>query len=87
VTILARGGSKGLPGKKRGCCRVNRSLRVHRAGAGLGAGSDCGVSDDEKILEIGYEHGVYHIKRPEALALDETPKVDAIKARAQMGRG
>jgi N-acylneuraminate cytidylyltransferase len=78
--ILARGGSKGLPGKNVmnfcGLPLVAWSVLQSKLSNKI---DDIFISsDDDKILEICNEYGAQKIKRPKELAQDDSRSEDAI---------
>lgn len=81
ITICARGGSKGLPGKNikemNGkpliCWTIEQALE-------WGKGDIIVSSDDKYILDIARRvYGVGVIERPPQLSLDDTPKLDVLR--------
>ena len=81
VIILARGGSKGVPGKN--IKKVNGiPLLAYPIIAAKTANhiSDIYVStDDVKIKQVALEYGAKVIDRPKELAQDDTSDIDAMK--------
>tara|TARA_R110001583_G_scaffold22385_3_gene84076 strand:- start:2943 stop:3620 length:678 start_codon:yes stop_codon:yes gene_type:complete len=81
VIILARGGSKGVPGKN--IKKVNGiPLLAYPIIAAKTANhiSDIYVStDDVKIKQVALEYGAKIIDRPKELAQDDTSDIDAMK--------
>lgn len=78
--ILARGGSKGLPGKNI-LPLFGKPLIAWSIEAALESGSfDCVVvsSDDDEILTRAHESGALTLKRPEYLAIDTASSFDAM---------
>ncbi|MBE7940346.1 MULTISPECIES: acylneuraminate cytidylyltransferase family protein [Ramlibacter] len=82
ATILARGGSKGLPGKN---VRpfAGKPLIAHSIAQALACPGIDGVyvsTDDEEIARIAREHGAtVPYRRPAELATDQAPKIPAIE--------
>lgn len=81
ITIVARGGSKGLPGKNTKILHgkplvawsIEQALKWVKAGVAVS-------SDDDAILTVAKQYPECAIiKRPTDLACDDTPKVDAIR--------
>lgn len=85
VTICARGGSKGIPGKNikvlAGKPLIGYSIDVAKAFAAKYEGADIALStDSEEIIRVAAECGlVSDYKRPDYLANDTCGKIDAIK--------
>lgn len=85
ITICARGGSKGIPGKNikvlAGKPLIGYSIDVAKAFATKHEGTDIALStDSEEIIKIAAECGlVSDYKRPDYLANDTCGKIDAIK--------
>ena len=81
VTICARGGSKGLPGKNLKLLN-NKPLLVHTIDLAFSIPGTVDVvvsSDDDDILKVAKSSGVKNIvKRPSVLASDEAGKLPAI---------
>ncbi|MEM8687363.1 MAG: acylneuraminate cytidylyltransferase family protein [Pseudomonadota bacterium] len=81
AVIPARGGSKRLP-RKNVQTLFEKPLIVWSIEACLSAREVDAVfvsSDDDEILELATRHGARTIRRPEALADDATPKIEAIR--------
>ena len=85
ITICARGGSKGIPGKNikplNGQPLIGYSIAVAKEFQSVFEGTDIMLStDSEEIIRVA---GVYGLKsdykRPEYLANDTVGKIDAIK--------
>jgi len=81
VTICARGGSRGLPGKHlkllHGKPLIAWTLKQARA---WGGASDIILSsDDADILKLGRKSGVNILNRPINLAKNDSPKLNAIR--------
>jgi CMP-N,N'-diacetyllegionaminic acid synthase len=78
--IPARGGSKGLPGKNKKIL-LGKPLIAHTIEAALQSNlTDIIVStDDDEILVIGNQYGVFTIKRPEHLANDVAPTLPVLQ--------
>lgn len=84
ITICARGGSKGIPGKNikslSGRPLIDYSIRVANAFAAAHNGVVALSTDDPQIRSIAAECGLNSVyQRPESLASDTAGKVDAIK--------
>ncbi|WP_195407794.1 acylneuraminate cytidylyltransferase family protein [Bacteroides congonensis] len=85
ITICARGGSKGIPGKNikvlAGKPLIGYSIDVAKAFAAKYEGADIALStDSEEIIRVAAECGlVSDYKRPDYLANDTCGKIDAIK--------
>lgn len=86
--VLARGGSKGLPGKNTADV-AGKPCIAWTLGQALNACSVRRVvvsSDDERVLEIARAHGCEVVERPEALAHDTATIDDAARhAYEQVG--
>lgn len=84
ITICARGGSKGIPGKniKEVCGRPLLAYTIQIA-QNIKSIYDCDIilsSDSNKILEVGSNYGLTtDYVRPDFLANDTCGKVDAIR--------
>ncbi len=81
AVIPARGGSKRLP-RKNVQPLFGKPLIVWSIEACLEAKEVDGVyvsSDDREILELAARHGARTIERPQDLADDATPKIEAIR--------
>ena len=79
--VLARGGSKGLPGKNTADV-AGKPCIAWTIEQALGASSIKRVvvsSDDPRVLEIAREHGCEPIERPDALAHDTATIDDAAR--------
>ena len=83
ITILARKGSKGVPGKNtrefNGRPLIEWTIET---AIEWGAGPIVISSDDEAVQEIFSDYmncDVYFDERPEHLAWDETPKLEALR--------
>tara|TARA_B110000014_G_C20091160_1_gene571276 strand:+ start:12 stop:713 length:702 start_codon:yes stop_codon:yes gene_type:complete len=72
VIILARGGSKGIPGKnlKKFCGKPLIAWTIEQAKKARNVSSIWLSSDDEKILNVGRKYGTNIIKRPKSLCRD-----------------
>lgn len=84
ITICARGGSKGIPGKNvrylAGKPLIAYSISIAKAFADTHNGTVSLSTDDEHIRMIAAEWGLpSEYQRPESLASDTAGKVDAIK--------
>ena len=83
ITICARGGSKGIPGKNlmaiNGIPLIAYSIK-HAIEFATFHRSDIALStDDDKIKEVALEYGLdSQYKRPDYLATDEAGKLDTI---------
>jgi N-acylneuraminate cytidylyltransferase len=83
ITICARGGSKGIPGKNikalNGIPLIAYTIKVAQNFATL-EGADIAIStDDHQIKDIASEYGIHtDYIRPERLATDSAGKIDAI---------
>ncbi len=78
--VTARGGSKGLPGKNLRPLG-GRPLLAWSVEAGLGSGRVTRVvvtSDDDAILACAAACGAIPLRRPEALARDDTPSAPVV---------
>ena len=87
ITILARKGSKGVPGKNtrdfNGRPLIEWTIET---AIEWGAGPIVISSDDEAVQEIFSDYmncDVHFDERPEHLALDDTPKLEALRYVAQ----
>ncbi|MCP5080124.1 MAG: acylneuraminate cytidylyltransferase family protein [Alphaproteobacteria bacterium] len=81
AVIPARGGSKRLP-RKNVQPLFGKPLIVWSIEACLAASEVDAVfvsSDDQEMLELAAQHGAQTIERPQALADDATPKIEAIR--------
>jgi CMP-N,N'-diacetyllegionaminic acid synthase len=83
VTICARGGSKGLPGKNikllGGRPLIDYSIKMAQAFAAKHDAVIALSTDDEDIIRVAAEHGLStDYQRPDVLASDTAGKVDAI---------
>lgn len=79
--VTARGGSKGLPGKNLRQLG-GRPLIAWSVDAGLGSARVTRVvvtSDDEAILACAEACGAVALRRPEALARDDTPSAPVVR--------
>lgn len=78
--ILARGGSKGLPGKNKKPLLGKPLIvwTIEQAKNSKYMDKILVSSDDEEILEISRSYFIDVIKRPEELARDESPSSDAV---------
>lgn len=80
--VPARGGSRGLPGKNLaevgGRSLVARAVEAARRTPGVD--EVLVSSDDEAILAEGIRAGAMPLTRPPALAGDETPTIDVVRA-------
>ena len=79
--VTARGGSKGLPGKNLRALR-GRPLLAWSVEAGLGSERVTRVvvtSDDPAILACAEACGAVALRRPEALARDDTPSAPVVR--------
>lgn len=85
VTICARGGSKGIPGKNirslNGRPLITYSIQIAKKFQSTFEGTDIILSTDSKeILDIAKENGLAsEYQRPHALASDSAGKLDAIE--------
>lgn len=85
VTICARGGSKGIPGKNikelAGKPLIGYSIDVARQfKAGIGDVDIVLSTDSDRIIEVAAECGLRtEYKRPDSLAGDNAGKIDAIR--------
>jgi CMP-N,N'-diacetyllegionaminic acid synthase len=78
--IPARGGSKGVPGKNTRIV-AGKPLLVHSIHQALAAETvdvTAVSSDDAAILETAREHGATVLRRPAAMAQDQSPVTEAI---------
>ncbi len=81
AVIPARGGSKRLP-RKNVQPLFGKPLIVWSIEACLNASEVDAVyvsSDDDEMLHLATQHGARTIRRPDALADDATPKIEAIR--------
>lgn len=84
ITICARGGSKGIPGKNikilAGVPLIGYSINVAKAFAAKYEGTDIALStDSEDIIRVACECGLCSdYRRPDYLANDTCGKIDAI---------
>ncbi len=81
AVIPARGGSKRLP-RKNVQTLFGKPLIVWSIEACLAAkevGAVFVTSDDQEILALAAQHGAQTITRPQSLADDATPKIEAIR--------
>ena len=81
VILLARGGSKGVPGKNikkiNGIPLLAYPILASKKSNHI---SDIYVStDDVKIKQVALEYGAKIIDRPKELAQDDTPDIDAMR--------
>ena len=84
VTICARGGSKGIPGKNikklNGIPLIAYTIHIAKAFASLHNGIVAISTDDDEIKTVAAEFGINsNYTRPAHLATDTAGKVDAIK--------
>jgi CMP-N-acetylneuraminic acid synthetase len=84
ITICARGGSKGIPGKNikslAGRPLIDYTIKVANLFAEKHHGTVALSTDDEEIRKVAAECGLLSgYQRPESLASDTAGKVDAIK--------
>jgi CMP-N-acetylneuraminic acid synthetase len=85
ITICARGGSKGIPGKNikllNGMPLISYSIGVAKQFQSKYANTDIALStDSEEIIVVAKELGLdSDYKRPDYLASDTAGKIDAIK--------
>jgi len=77
---LARGGSKGVPGKniRDLCGKPLLAYTIEEALKSVRIDDYCVSSDSPKILEIAASYGASTVPRPDYLAKDDTPAVDAV---------
>lgn len=78
--IPARGGSKGVSRKNMRPV-AGKPLFAHSVAQALETGSVDDVivsSDDDQILRCAAEYGAIALRRPERLALDDSPVIDAV---------
>lgn len=84
ITICARGGSKGIPGKNiknlNGKPLLNYSIEIARKFVDKHNGCIALSSDSEDIIKVASECGLYtNYIRPDYLASDSAGKVDTLK--------
>lgn len=85
ITICARGGSKGIPGKNikvlAGVPLIGYSINVAKAFAAKHEGTDIALStDSDEIIRVAGDYGLHSdYKRPDYLANDTCGKIDAIR--------
>lgn len=85
ITICARGGSKGIPGKNikelHGLPLIAYTIRTAKKIAALHPDTDIALStDSDEIIQVAAQHGLQSdYKRPEKLANDTAGKIDAIR--------
>ena len=80
AVIPARGGSKGIPGKNLRPL-AGKPLIVHTIRAAQGAGTLDRVvvsTDADEIAAVAAQHGAEVVRRPAALAADDSPTEDAL---------
>lgn len=84
--ILARGGSKGIPGKNIIEIKEGRPLLAYTVEAARGAWDIDEVwvsTDSEQIAEVAVEYGASVLKRPQEISGDKSQSEEALKHFAE----